>query len=315
MMNKKGIEFSFAWLFALIVGAVIIFLAIYATTKLIGTERLATQTEAGKKLGVLLNPVETSVESAKLSSIVFTSQVRLYNTCDKSGVFGSQEISVAEKSGLGSTWAEPGVASSFHNKYLFSEDIIEDKEFILFSKPFYMPFKVADVIFMWPKNKEYCFVQPPTAIRDEIEALNPGNVNVTDDLQFCKRGSKVVCFQASGCDIDVSTDVGGLSGSVKKGYDIVYYEGSLVYGAIFSSKDVYECQVERLMKRTSELSKLYSLKSDYVGAKGCESSSLSVELAMYSNLTQINNSASLREIASMADDLERTNENLKCKLF
>ena len=118
MINKKGFEFSFGWLFAIIVGAVIIFLAIYATTNLIKTEREIQDTELGKQLGIILNPIETALETGKASKISFPLETRLYNDCSLQGTFGSQKISTATKSGIGEKWLAPGEASTFRSSSL-----------------------------------------------------------------------------------------------------------------------------------------------------------------------------------------------------
>jgi len=315
MTNKKGLEFSFAWMFAIIAGAAIIFLAIYGTTKLIGSEREVSSAEVGAKLSVLLNPAETGVESAKISKIVFPVRTRIYNTCEPEGIFGAQKLSISQESGLGKKWDEPGVAATSYNKYVFSENVVEGKEFVLFSKPFEMPFKAADMIFIWSSEKRYCFIGAPATISDEIRALGPQNINLTDNVKECEKASVKVCFSISNCDIDVSMSADEMSGSVKKGFDSVYYEGALVYGAIFSSKDVYECQVQRLMKRTSELAGLYAAKSLYSSGKGCESSGVGIDLLVYANMTQIEDSSKLRAVASKAEEIGRENENLQCRLF
>ena len=57
MINKKGIEFNFAWLFAIIVGAVIIFIAIFATTSIIKRSRVESESKVAAELGIILNPI------------------------------------------------------------------------------------------------------------------------------------------------------------------------------------------------------------------------------------------------------------------
>ena len=52
MKGKKGfLQISFAWLFALIVGAFVLFLAIYSITKIISTENTAQDAKASKQIG------------------------------------------------------------------------------------------------------------------------------------------------------------------------------------------------------------------------------------------------------------------------
>lgn len=309
-MNKRGFEFSFAWLFAILAGAVIIFLAIYAATSLIRTERTSVDTETAKQLGILLNPIETNLETSKEAEITFTSETRIYNDCKDSGNFGYQGIKTAVKSGLGQEFQPPGVQSIFYNKYMFSSSIMQGKKLYLFSKPLEMPFKIANLIFAWTDS--YCLINPTAEIEDEIKSLTLKNVNITSSIRDCKLADKKVCFSSSpdNCDIIVYPD----SKSVKKGNKVVYYEGPLVYGAIFSDPDIYECQVKRLMKRASELSSLYASKTDFLSTKGC-SSDLSSSLIAYSNLVRINNSRALNIVKFSADEIRSRNEILSCKLF
>ena len=317
-MNKKAIEFSFAWIFAIMVGAVIIFLAIYASTKLIKTQRTVQDTELGKELGIILNPIETSFETGKASKISFPLQTRIFNECKTTSAFGSQKLSTATKSGIGEEWQSPGEQSTFYNKYLFSESIIEGEDYITFSKPFEMPFKIANLIYIWPETENYCLVNPPGEIEDEINDLKLKGFNIASKQSECPAEAKKVCFTSSGCDIDITLDVSGkIRGSAKKkGQDRVYFESSaLLYGAIFADSKTYECQVTRLVKRASELSWLYHSKSAFLSSKGC-SSNLEADLSSYANQTfSINSSSQLGNIAFNSENIRRKNNELNCKLF
>lgn len=309
-MNKRGFEFSFAWLFAIIAGAAIIFLAIYATTSIIRTERTSIDSQTAKQLGILLNPIETGLETAKEASIVFPAETRIYNTCKDSGNFGYQGIKTSGKSGIGQEFQPPGAESIFYNKYLFSESIMQSKKIILFSKAFEMPFKIANLIFAWADS--YCFINPTAEIEEEINSLSLENINITSSISDCRPNYKKVCFSLADedCDIIVYPD----TKSVRKNRKTVYYEGALVYGAIFADPEIYECQIKRLMKRASELSSLYAAKTDFLSAKGC-SSDLSSSLIAYSSILRINNSRSLSLIQSSSQQIEAQNEILACKLF
>jgi len=314
--NKRAFEFSFSWLFAIIMGAVIIFLAIYAANKFIGTERAKQDTELGKELGIILLPIETGLETAKTSKISFPFETRLYNDCISSNVFGSQKISTATKSGIGNAWEKPGLASTFYNKYIFSEKILEGKDYFVFSKPFEMPFKIASLIYLWPKDEQFCFIAPPNEIQEEITDLQLENIFIDN----CPPKAKKVCFTGSGCDIDVTLlgSSSEIKGSLKRKYsNKVYFETTaLFYGAIFADPEIYECQVKRLMKRASELSLIYYAKSTLLSPKGC-SSNLESSLVSYANQTfSINNSLDLISYISQdSDSLRRRNNDLDCKLF
>ena len=271
MRGKKGMEFGFAWIFAIVVGAIIIFLAIYSSSRIINVDRNVQDTEIGREIGILLSPVETNLEDAEKTAIILPGGMRIFNECDSLGSFGSQDISVSLKSGIGSEWQEPGIPSSFHNKYIFSESTIEGKRLEVIAKPFEMPFKVADVIIILGE-KDYCFVSPPRYVEEEIMSLSIDKINMTSGKGECKSGSVKVCFSGSDCDIDVALNpVNDKSGSVKRKFvDGVHFEGeALLYGAIFADPGIYECQVKRLMQRTSELAGLYLEKSEYLTQKNC----------------------------------------------
>lgn len=314
-MNKKGFEFSFGWLFAIIVGAVIIFLAIYATVKLITSERVVQDTEIAKQLETILTPIETGSETGKaVKSIVFPTLTRVYNDCTTQGNFGEQKIAVATSSGIGKKWEEPGFESTSYNKYIFSPAVIEGKEIYVFSKPFSMPFKIASILFLW--TDKYCFVNPPTEIEEEITSLNLKNINATLSIKDCEKNSMKVCFytEEPACNISVDPTMKIVT---KKGKS-VFYEGALIYGAIFSAPDVYECQVKRLMKRASELAGLYNAKSEeiVIRANGC-SSNLQGELMNFAETSaKINNSAELGGLYSASESLGDANDKLTaCKLW
>ena len=131
MKGKHGFEFSFGWIFAIVVGAAILSLAIYAAVKIVGQERDIQQTIAGKEIGIILSPIETSLEGSKASYITFPVRTRVFNDCDNVGFFGTQKISTSIESGIGKQWVKPSTQSRFYNKYLFSSSTVEGKTAIV----------------------------------------------------------------------------------------------------------------------------------------------------------------------------------------
>jgi len=312
MKNKRGISFNFAWLFAIIVGSVIIFIAIFATTQLIKTSRIEAETKVAAQLGIILNPIETNLEESKYAVISFPDETRFINRCRESGNFGRQIISTSVRSGIGDEFIEPEVENFFFNKYIFSKGVEQGKELNVLAKPFEMPYKVADLIFAY--SGKYCFVNPPDDIEDEITDLELKNIDINSSAESCPRNSEIVCFESRNarCDINVNTK----SQFVIKGNDELYYEGTLIYGAIFADPEIYECQIKRLMKRTAELAHLYAAKADFLSGKGC-SSGLSSDLRNFASTVQnVKESRDLLFIVAPASEsIRRKNENLACKLF
>ncbi len=304
MIKKRGyLQISFAWLFAIIVGVFILFLAIYASTKLMKTEQTTLDAKTGKEIGILLNPLETSFETAKTTFFTMPVETKIYNKCDDYGNFGKQIIQISQKSF--NKWTETDVDVSFPNKYIFSERETEGKKFYIFSKPFDFPFKVADLIYITSSKKEYCFVNPSDDIEEEIDYLNQKNLLLENKLKEegndCPGGSIKVCFGSGDCDIKVYENY------VEKNGDKINFEGdSLMYAAIFSDKDVYDCQLKRLMQRTKHLALLYEEKAKFISRTGCHSNL---------NLQLLSSSDDFGLMASIVNDIKEKNEDANCKLW
>src|SRR3989344_1302341 len=202
-LNKGGFEIGFGWIFSILVGAIIIFLAIFATTRIIDVERFEIDTEAGQEIGILLTPLETGADSSRSSKITMPVETRIFTECFNEGNFGVQEISVSTKSGIGKEWQDAGFPSIFHNKYLFSDSENEGRIFAVFAKPFEMPFKIADLTFVISEKEKYCFFRASDDIEEDILRIGIDNFVVVENLASCPRESKRVCFDSSECDINV----------------------------------------------------------------------------------------------------------------
>ncbi len=309
MRNKHGIEFNFAWLFAIIVGAVIIILAVYAVSNFIEQENDITNSETAVAFSTLLHPVETNLESSSFSTIVFQSETRVHNTCVTSvGSFGEQRIATSVQSSVGEPWQRPITSARFNNKYLFSKEIEQGERIYVFAKPFELPYKVGDITTI--STEFWCFVDPPNSIAEELTDLNMTHMRVVDDVSSCAPIENSVCFGSQGCDIRVLPT----QNRVEHASTAVYYQGPLVYAAIMSDPDIYECQVQRLGLRTSELALLLADKTDFLSGQGC-TSNLGDELRSYAQIAHINASFQLGSVAANAEELGRRNEPLRCKLF
>ncbi len=304
-MKKKGIAFTFGWLFAILIGAAILFLAIYATVQLVGTERAVQETEAAKQLELILTPVETGYEEGKsVPPIIFPTETRIYNNCSTRGNFGEQNLRI-----------EDGEPITSYNKYIFSPSAMESRELYAFSKPFDMGFKIANLLFLW--DRKYCFVSAPSEIEREVRALNLPEINTTDNINECENGAEVVCFfsELEKCD----TVINPIQKTVRKGNRMMFYKDSLVYGAIFSEPGFYECEIQRLMKRTSELAFLYNEKSKFISARsdGCSSELQPLLETLGTYGIELNNSRGLvAQLDPIAKELAEMNERMTaCKLW
>jgi len=323
---KKGdknaeMDISFGWLFAIIVGATILALVIFGVAKAIKTSSYAQQTAGAKELGVLLNPLETGFESLSSTPLTTNVETRIYNKCDNFGDFGKQKISISEYSFK--NWPPPGIAVSFENKYIFSDEIVEGKNFYVFSKPFEYPFKITDLIILTSADKKYCFNKAPEKIKEEIMQIGQANLasNCTspDYKDYIK-----ICFEGgSGCKIKVNAD----RGEVEKNGDTLYFatlennfdekDYSLIYAAIFSDKDIYECQIKRLTKRASSLAEIYKEKAFLMSQRGCTSGAETDLEIFISQLESVQDSSgfSTQGIKYLIEDIKQQNENSMCRLW
>jgi hypothetical protein len=315
--NKIGaLEFSFTWIFAIVAGMFILFLAIYGVSKFMGISKSSQDAQGAMSIGILTNPLESSFDTAKRTLMKTSVETRIYTDCKNNTFFGKQMIQISQKTY--SKWSDTGVPVDFPNKYIFSNNPIEGKSFYLFSKTFELPFKVADLIYMTSTEDKYCFKNAPSEIKEELEVLTGSNLSANENFftkaSDCTSESINVCFSGgTNCNIKVNT----ISKSVEKEGKIMYYEGNaLMYAAIFSNKEDYECQLDRLMDRTGQLSDIYRDKSNFVFQKiGCDSG-LSINLVLLKNMAQnFGDSGTLNTIYTLAEDIDRENNYGECKLW
>lgn len=313
-MDKKGVDFSFSWIFAIIAGAVILFSAIYITSQLIGSSNFQRDTLVAGELSNLLNPVSTNLEDNKYSVIEFAQETRVFNECSTQGAFGVQRLSTASKSK--NEWSSQSAKKSVYNKYVFSRVIEEtnNRELNVLANSVNYPFKIGDAIIIYSGN--YCFVNPVSDVEDLVSDLSIGDqdigINITDNLINCPRNSTIVCFNKLGCDINVNT----LSQVVTKNSKGMYYDGDLIMAAILSDPEIYECQLKRLMKRASELAVIYGKKANYIEGNGCSNNLISdlQNFVLSANITDSRDFS--RNIIPLVEDLERRNNDLgSCKVF
>jgi len=307
-MNNKGyLQISFGWLFAIIVGAVIIFLAIFLVGKMINTEGKIQSAKTSKEIGILLNPLETGFESATSTSVFLPDESIIYNECNNIGSFGTQGIEVKQRE-VGNKWSVT-TKSSFQNKYILSERNIQGKTFYIFSKPFEFPFKVADLMYITPASVNYCFIKKdiPDNIENEISNLNQLNLKLEGT---CSEEDTKVCFDDDDCEIYIDYEVGYVE---KQGERMYFETDTLMYAAIFSDNAVYECQLKRLMQRIEQLSNIYMDKENFIALK-CDSNLGMELLSLSSSASNLENSQTINTVYSDAQTLEYQNKG-SCKLW
>lgn len=309
-INKRGVAMSFNWIFAILAGGFILFLAVFSAGKFIRTSEQSLYTETAASLISLFDPLETGLASGKAQEIGFKKQSKIFFDCQEDfGSFGRQTISFSEQT-FGESYGERGQRVSIINKYIFAENIIEGNDVYVFSKPFFMPFKVTDLTMVTSQDQQYCFYDSPEYIKESLEGLNMKNIIFMNSTSKCEGVD--VCFGSSktSCEVKVLDDQGYLIKDGKR----VYYTGDLIYGAIFSDPEIYECNVKRIKIKFDELAKIYLDKIEIIERKECESN-IAGKLSVM--LGGIEDSRALHGLSVLAEDVDSINRQAKsgCQIY
>ncbi len=168
--NKRAIEIGFNWLFAIIAGAFILFFALYASKNIIEVGEISHGTEMAASFASFVDALETGLASGKCYPINFTKEALIDYKCEikSNPPFGQEKVSFNEKT-FGNKYGIPGEYTPIKDKYIFVEDSTEGKGLFFCGLPFFLSFKVADVIIFLDEN--YCFYKTPEYIKNKIEGL------------------------------------------------------------------------------------------------------------------------------------------------
>jgi len=320
MRDKNG-QFNFVWLFAIIAGIAILSLAIYGASRAGETARFESDTETAKKLSIITDPLQAGFSEGSFGKINFRQETKINNFCFEPGSFGDSgfgrnRVSVSSKSGVGEEWKVTGEEVAIVNKYIFSSENNVGEEYYVFSKPFEFPYKVADLIFL--TSKSYCFIDAPDDIADDILSMNIPNIEVDN----CTVDDAInVCFDSgSGCDLRVygscstNCDSAYDSGFVDNGNSRMNYVGNLMYAAIFSDSEIYECNVQRLLYRDGVLAEEFIQKADLMDARGCNTR-LKPDLIFWNDATLDSGADDLISLQTAAKNIDKKNNEELCGLW
>ena len=306
---KKGM-IEFGWIFSLIIGAIILVLALVFSRTLIQTETSKGEAELVSGLDILLNPF-TSVGGTTITlakNITLPSNTNITFRCDQNYTIGRNIMKVISETVFGKG---QGFERNIYNKYIFSPANIQEKKIFVLGKSLEMPFRVDDAIYII--DKPYCFFNAPSDVKEELEA-----VSVPVKFDSCETGNRKVCFGQTGCDINIASSDDYESGTVTKGKTVYFATRTLLYAAIFSDPDIYRCNVQRLMKRLSNVTDVYIYKAGQISARGCELRDIEVELAALktaSNLAGNSLNPDFAQIFEQAKTVASTNKLLECPVF
>jgi len=307
----KKAQFQFAWIFAVIVGALILFLAFYFAGTFLLQQRHEQTTVETQFLDIITDPFSYlgSMGATTYKQLELPKEYEIIIECSTSTsmeMLGKNTITLMEKN-------EAGIQRNLYNKYLYFEQPFKAKKINALSKPFEMPWRVSDIIIFWPADQEYCFVDAPFKIKNEVERLEIETIKTETKKINCEENAITVCFEGGNCDVVV------YDSKIEKDDGTIYYTGdALMYAGIFSDKLIYDCNLKRLASRLNTQALIYEEKSLSLLQKGC---SISYNLQ---NIKEISSqiadpnkfisATSIENLQKEADALGRANSNY-CTLF
>lgn len=316
--GAKKAQMEFAWIFAVIVGAMILFLAFYFVgTKLLSQKQEQATVEA-QSLDILLNPFSQLGEIATASATPLALQQKhnLIINCisEKLNGLGYNEIILARE-------GTEGISRITRDKYIFAEEI-ETKKFQALSMPFEMPWRVADIIILWPYDKNYCFTNAPQFIKEKLGNVTEQGLNISSiHFDSCPQDSIKVCFGGGSCDIKVSiTNTAQVLGSTNKQGSTIYFASeALLYASIFSDTNLYNCNVQRVASRLYYETSVYEEKAKALTQRGCSATFNIAPLKNAAkNIAEKTTSISQQDMQSLAtasQTIEQQNDYADCDLF
>lgn len=315
MSNFKRGDFSFVWLFAIFAGIAILLLAIYGAIRIGETSKVGTDASIAKQITLLTDPLEAGFTAATFGRISFNQLTVIKLECNDFD-FGESIISANSKSNIGDDFSSFVVSTSISDKYIFGRGVDEGETFHVLSKSFNFPYKIADFLILISENNDYCFIDTPSKVKDEIEQLDIPVVF----FENCSDSDMIeVCFDKEGCEISVfgkcedCRDVYS-KGIVRKGGRNFYYVDSLIYPAIFSDKEIYDCNVNRLIYRGHVSSIVLGRKASLMNARGC-TNRLESLLYGWSEVLEGSDVGDLLELYSDALDIYEVNRFGVCNVW
>lgn len=314
MLKDKRGEFSFVWLFAIIAGTAFLVLAIYFAVQLGGAFKEGGDVQATKSLEILTNPLEAGFASTTTGKITFAKNTQINPSCYDEGLGYHLISTVSESEVLKNENPPRPTEVRINNKYIFAEQEF-GKDFYVMSKPFTLGLDISDMLFI--STRQYCFIEAPEDIQKEMIALNFNSIKIQGVNQTCSEDSINVCFgfyDLNNCDIFVEgtcTDNRYCesefdTGYVEKDGERSYYLGNLLYGAIYSDTDDYECNVNRLLARSSEVFSIMRGKAEIMTSRGCNTLATE-QLGIFSSTLRISDQGDLESIyvkSKQIEDLE-----------
>jgi len=289
---KKAQMQQFAWIFSIIVGAVVLFLAFFFVTQYSKqVERPTKQITIASGINILLEPFSAIGSLAEIRAEPIELPAGIYVEFNCNAVKDYSEIKAREKG-----HRRFDLTEKVYDKYIFAKTI-ETKarsKFFAFSLPIKIPFYVATATVI--VADDYCLASLPN--NDYKESLQEVYDSIEDKVDI---------------ELDFSCSENLLEGK--------QYIDGLILAAVFSEDDVYNCNLERILSRAIRIAGIYKEKAMLMQQKGCSVGNVISALDNYINAAKNfkanMNEQNLNSFYSAIEQLKNANGNLKkeCRLF
>ncbi len=277
--EKRAVASSLSWIVVVLVGAAILFLAIFFAGKIGDVGEFKGNIDIANYLDGVFGSFGSSGAVASVTS-------------KEVDVPGSVLVDFDCKEIIVGTADEEAVKR--HENLIFGKDAVY-KEMNVFSKAFKMPFRVADLVYVYAGK--VCFIGFPDEYWSVLAELNDkfvGSVEKCGRVSCCSRESEKVMFLSLE-DEKVSKE--------------------LVLGKIFSDSELFECNVKELGRRIVLLSQIYEKKAGYLqGREDCSYTVIKWKLVELRGIALRMEKGELvfEVLNSVASELEYLNGVLRC---
>lgn len=214
--------------------------------------------------------------------------------------------------------------------FVYSPSRLKTKELSVFSKPFNLPFRVTDLIFVFDTSHQFCLLYDDDfskSIVDSVVEDVSDNLGDADNfvkcktLNCCQPDARVISFKSRAiqgeAEVTISDESNGRFdyGRIffSDGKNIPFVGFPLVEAAVFSDYEIYSCNFQRLMKKISAISEIYQGKASFLGRvkqrQICNYGSFSSDLEKMKGAAQ-NSNAKL--LFTVSEELSERNRNFPC---
>lgn len=298
---KKAQMQQFAWIFSIVVGAIVLFLAFFFVTQYgKQVEKPTKQAVLSAGIDILLEPFSAigSLAEVRAEPIEIPKDMHIEFDCNDDNDY-------SEIKARGKKHKTFELTRKSYDKYIFA-NTIETKsksKFLAFSLPIKIPFYVATATVI--VNKDYCIKNLPQKYKESLnEIYEPIKDSIKTKLEFenCEPNQEIY-----------GINKGRVYGK--------YFINQLVVAAVFSENDLYNCNLNRILKRAIRIAKIYKSKAEKMSAKGCNMDGSIEALNTYIDKAEIflnnKNQNTLNDFYQSVQDLTNINNGLygECKLF